>query len=198
MNKIFLLVCACTLLAIFDIQAQDYRPAIIYTRTADTIVCQIKVVDSYTNIGNFHYKIEGEDKEQKIYKDDIDSIHIGNKRYVFLRIHYKYSAGVETKVFQVLEEGFLTLYAKTFVKVQTLGPGGKVTGEGGTYQDYFLKKQGVSDIKKINRVGFKKNILKYVDRDDVLYKKIRTKEYGYDQIELIIKEYNEWYKTRSE
>ncbi len=178
------------------IQAQDYTSATIYTRTFDTIVCQLKVQKSYTAIGNFHYLLEGDKKERKIYKDDIKQLVVGNDVYQFLSIHYKYSAGVETKIYQVLLEGTLTLYAQTYVQTQTLSPGGQLRGTGETYQEFFLKKEGIEAIKEISRIGFKKKILKYVDHCDALSLKIRNKEYGFDDLKKIVIEYNAWYALK--
>ncbi len=178
------------------VQAQEYTSATIYTRTFDTIVCQLKVQKSYTALGNFHYLLEGEKKERKIYKDDIKQLVVGTDVYHFLSIHYKYSAGVETKIYQVLLEGPLTLYAQTYVQTQTLSPGGQMSGTGEIYHEYFLKKKGIEAIKEISRIGFKKNILKYVDHCDTLSLKIRNKEYGFDDLKKIVVEYNDWYALK--
>lgn len=177
-------------------QDSEYKPATIYTRTGDTLVCQLKNSKSYTSLGNFYYLMPGDKKEKKIYKDDIQLLLVDQDVYCFFRIHYKYAAGVETKVFQELVKGHLTLYAKTYVQTQSLTPGGQRRGSGETYQDYFIKKDGVDEIKKIGRVGFKKKILTYVDRYDQLSAKIYSKEYRMDDLRKIVEEYNLWYTEK--
>ncbi len=177
-------------------QEKEYRSATIYTRHGDTILCQLKNSKSYTSAGNFYYLLPGDKKEKKIYKDDINALRVEEEVYHFFRIHYKYAAGVETKIFQELEKGHLTLYAKTYVQTQALTPGGERRGSGETYQDYYIKKEGMDEIKKIDRMGFKKKILNYVDRYDVLSAKIYNKEYGIDDLIKIVEEYNLWYTEK--
>jgi len=182
--------------SVISVQAQEYTSATIYTRTADTIVCQLKVQKSYTSVGNFQYLLTGEKKERKIYKDDIKQLIIDSDVYRFFSIHYKYAAGVETKIYQVILEGTLSLYAQTYVQTQTLSPGGKVSGSGETYQEYFIKKEGIETLKEIGRVGFKKQILKFIDHDDALSLKIRNKEYVFEDLKKIVIEYNAWYALK--
>ena len=193
MNRLLLIIIVFGLI-IGVSTAQDYSSAYIYTKKKDTIFCQLKVQDSYTNTGSFTYFLEGDKKSKKIFKEDIDSIHLGTKVFVFMSIHYKYSAGYEIKVYQKIEEGKLSLYAKTHEQTKALSPGsGNLSGAGNSYYEYFIKQEGISAIKKIGRVGFKHAILKYIDRNNSLVQKIHNKEYRYNDLPEIIREYNAWY-----
>ena len=134
------------------------------------------------------------DMHKKIFKEDIDSIKVGAKVFVFMSVHYKYSAGYDIQVYQKIEEGKLSLYAKTHEQTKVLSPGsGNLSGAGNIYYEYFIKQEGIAAIKKIGRVGFKHAILKYVDRNNSLVQKIHNKEYRYNDLPQIIREYNAWY-----
>jgi hypothetical protein len=196
MNR-FLFLFAFMIVAAMRIEAQEYTPATIYTHTGDTITCLLKTLKSYTAAGNFYYvEKETDKKEKKLYKDDIDSLIVGQEVYRFLKIHYKYAAGIETQIFQELVQGPLTLYAKSYVQTQALTAGGQLRGQGEVYKEYYLKKEEVDQIKKIGRVGFKKNILKYVDRCDPVAQKIYAKEYAIDDLIKIVAAYNMWYQEK--
>jgi hypothetical protein len=184
-----------TSLVIINIIAQDYAPATIYTRKGDTIQCQLKVYNSYTNTGSFIYKLADEKNTYKLFKEEVDSIYVNANVYVCISVHYKYSAGYDTKVYQKMEQGQLSLYAKAYEQTQTLSPGsGSLSGPGAKYFEYFIKKEGLTTIRKIGKSGFKKRMLSYVDRYDLLAQKIHRKEYTYKDISKIVSEYNEWYR----
>jgi hypothetical protein len=172
----------------YVLYAQNSTKGCIYLSYGDTLCVDLEEGQNFTANNWVYYKETGVKKTQRLFKDDIKAIKIGQDSFVYEKVHYKYAAGYDTKVYKVELDGELKLYSKRIDRVQVLSPGGHLSGQGGFYLEYYIKKN--KEIVRITKRNFKKKMLNFVVSCPSVYQKVLKNELQFEHKEDMVKEFN--------
>lgn len=105
--------------------------------------------------------------------------------------------GAEERPFfaSVIVEGPATILRTSFARFANTGGSGYIYDH--TEYHYFLLHIDKSGINEFNERSFTNDIAKYFSDYPELQEMILNKQFNYDDINVIVKKYNEWYLTNN-
>jgi hypothetical protein len=147
-----------------NVYSQDF----VVTAKGDTLRGKVKLI-----LSSFDHRVQVQDKEKKkttLLILQVRTVFIENERFDPVKFNNKYS------FMKLLKEGYLSLYGFQYEK--------QLTYDG----QYLLKKDGKGI--EVPNLGFKKNMSNYLSDCEGLSTSIAKGDYGRNDLEKIIDEFN--------
>ncbi|MBN2885075.1 hypothetical protein JXE04_04125 [Patescibacteria group bacterium] len=166
----------------------DYFPGYVVMESGDTIHGEIRDINEYSNCKTIKFR-DSLEHRIKFKKRKVKLYYCGYDTYV--KMKYTRLVLPRKAYMKILQDGEAILYVHHF-KRQYFGP---------SYLDSATRSIGYKDlsyyieiddkIKKISPAFFRMNMMKLLNDDEEILRRLKEREYNYDDIEDAIYVYNQ-------
>jgi hypothetical protein len=170
----------------FSTARAQYQPGLIVTQTNDTIVCFVPIVSFFGNKVTYRTQIDAGD--QKIPLTKIR--YLANANNVYEHIAYIEKNKTIHKLMWLEVEGKMNLYLE-LIPVQERADHGRnmdVSYTTDIIKTYVLRRNDTTFL--IGKKNFEEGVKPLVAEFPELIEKLSKKEYNYENIEGLVREYN--------
>lgn len=185
MKKIFILILLATHLQSYS-QQMGFRQGLIITQSSDTIICLVPIASSFGK--NVPIKRSAESDEELFPLEKIK--YMATATNVYENVTYKKKEKDVHKLMWLVVEGTMNLYQETEIVIKNTKyqTNGSMTSFGKPNQTYVIKKQDTTYL--IEEKNFIETITPLISDNEVLFNKVKTKVYKYEDIATVVKEYD--------
>lgn len=175
--------------------AQEFQKGQIITTENDTI--EVLINDDFskvTSIRSLILKQEEKDELLKLKDKEVLAYQIDSLQYERHKIERPIQILVEQKGFmQVVSKGQVSIYRFDYM-VQSQGAKSQKLNNSYIQSDFYLKKEGETEMVLVRKLGFKKTMLEYMKDCPLLVMKIKNKELKFKHLHQIVVYYNKCFE----
>lgn len=185
MTRFFTLVALALICSLPAMAQTAFTPGYVITTKGDTLRGEIKYnpKKSFPQYRKVTLKIS--ETEIKTFKaDKLKKYVMGDTEYLswFLEEEQVFIKCLSTGAIALYEAQFEFINSKNETEVET---------------QYYIQKNGSSDMEKLKSAKFRKQVAEYVSDHAELVKDLEEKKYDLQNVPEVVNTYNEWVKQKS-